>query len=55
MCQALEELHEDGVILGALEVYQEFGMTKEEAICKVMEKYNLTKERVESCIEEYQK
>lgn len=68
MCQALEELYQDGVkvgreagmlvgreagIRGAVELCQEFGMSKEMALEKIKEKYSLKEETALKYIDEY--
>lgn len=56
MCQALEELYQDGVkegIKGAIELCQEFGMSKETALEKIKEKYSLKEETALKYVDEY--
>lgn len=55
MCQALEELYQDGVIKGAIELCREFGMSKEATQEKIKEKYSLEEEKVREYLDEYWK
>lgn len=62
MCQALEELYQDGVkegreagIRGVIELCQEFGMTKEETVKKLEEKCSMEEETALKYLEEYWK
>ena len=65
MCKALEELYNDGIELGreqgiecgmfrgTIEIMKEFGVSMEEAIERIMKKFEITKEQAEKEVEKY--
>ena len=61
MCKALDELYNDGIeqgiecgmIRGTIETLKEFGVSMEEAIERIMNKFEITKEQAEEEVEKY--
>ena len=59
MCKAIEEIYQNGIEAGEekslVEVYQEFGKTKEETIERFMVKFEVGREEAEEKVKEYWK
>ena len=61
MCKALDELYNDGIeqgiergmIRGTIETMKEFNISMEEAIERIMKKFEITKEQAEKEVEKY--
>ena len=61
MCKALDELYNDGIeqgiecgmIRGTIETLKEFGVSMEEAIERIMKKFEITKEQAKEEVEKY--
>lgn len=63
MCKAIDEIYQNGIETGEargeqkslVEVYQEFGKTKEETIERFMMKFEVGREEAEEKVNEYWK
>lgn len=59
MCKALDDLYQDGIECGieqgAVEVYQEMELSKEEVIERVQKKFSYAVETAEEIVEKYWK
>ena len=55
MCEALKQLREDGRIQATIETMQEVGISKDEIVSKIAEKFNLLPEETQKCVKSYWK
>lgn len=59
MCKAIDEIYQNGIEAGEekslVEIYQEFGKTKEETIERFMVKFEVGREEAEEKVKEYWK
>ena len=59
MCKALEDLYNEGieigVVKGVVETLRDFGIEKDAAIQKVMQKFEIPREQAEKDVESYWK
>ena len=53
MCRALEELYNEGIVKGVVETLHDFGVEKEAAIQRVMQKFEISREQAKKDVESY--
>ena len=46
MCEALERKYKEKEVSGAIETYREFGISDDDIVMRIVERYNVTKEYV---------